>query len=164
RVLKLGRAGGEKLQLVALNQAINETMALLKFESEKHQIEIEEKLELEEDRILARENDIRMVILNLAKNAFNAMPQGGKLSIHTWQDNHKIYMRFTDTGCGIHSKHLPLIFNPFFSHRTNQKSGTGLGLSICKTLIENYGGRIEVTSQLQHGCQFTVIFSDKTGG
>ena len=157
RLLKLGTPSYGRKQLVAVNQALSETMALLKFESEQHNIQVELNLELVEDRILARENDIRMVVFNLAKNAFNAMLKGGKLKVHTWQDNHQIYIELTDTGCGIKPQHLPLIFNPFFSKRADHKTGTGLGLSICKTLIENYGGRIEVISELGHGCKFIVI-------
>jgi signal transduction histidine kinase len=102
-----------------------------------------------------------MVVLNLAQNAFHAMPQGGKLSIHTWQHNGDLYMSFRDTGCGIHPKHRSRIFDPFFSHRADQKKGTGLGLSICKTLVTHYGGRIEVSSQWGHGSKFTVILPDE---
>lgn len=161
RLLKLGTPVSEKRQPVAINQAINETMALLKFESQERKIQIELTLEVEEDRILARENDIRMVVLNLAQNAFHAMPQGGKLHIHTCRCNGDICISFTDTGCGILPKHLPRIFDPFFSHRADQKKGTGLGLSICKTLVTHYGGRIEVSSQLEQGSCFTVVFPNK---
>jgi PAS domain S-box-containing protein len=156
RLLKLGAPDGEKRQLVAVNQAISETMTLLRFESEQQKIQIELSLEAQPDRILARENDIRMVVLNLAQNAFHAMPQGGKLSIRTWRDNSQIYIAFTDTGCGIEPKHLQRIFDPFFSHRADQKKGTGLGLSICKTLVEQYGGHIGVSSQWGQGCRMTV--------
>jgi len=157
RLLKLGTPSHGKKQLVAIHQAISDTMSLLKFESEQHKIQIELKLELVEDRILGRENDIRMVVFNLAKNAFNAMLNGGKLTIHTWQDSRQIYIEFADTGCGILPQNLSLIFNPFFSKRADHKTGTGLGLSICKTLIANHGGRIEVTSECGQGCIFTVI-------
>ena len=162
RLLKLGVPGSEKPQPVAINQAIRETMALLGFESQERNIQIELALEVEEDRILARESDIRMIVLNLAQNAFHAMPQGGKLSIQTWLDHNDIYVSFADTGCGIQAKHLSRIFDPFFSHRADQKKGTGLGLSICKTLVTHYGGRIEVSSQLGQGSRFTVVLSNKT--
>jgi len=162
RLLKLGAPGSEKRQLVAINQAISETMALLRFESQEQNIEIELRLEAEQDRVLARENDIRMVVLNLAQNAFHAMPEGGKLSIQTWRDKAQIYMTFTDTGCGIQPKFLQRIFDPFFSHRADQKKGIGLGLSICKTLVEHYGGHIGVNSQWGQGCQFTVSLPDES--
>ncbi len=161
RLLKLGIPGSEKRQRVAVNQAISETMALLEFESQERQIQIELAHEIQEYYILARDNDIRMVVLNLAQNAFHAMPQGGKLSIQTWQHNSHIYISFKDTGCGIQPKHRSRIFDPFFSHRADQKKGAGLGLSICKTLITDYGGSIEVSSQLGQGSQFTVVLPNE---
>lgn len=161
RLLKLGVPGSEKRQRVAVNQSISETMALLEFESQERQIQIELALDAQEYYIRARDNDIRMVVLNLAQNAFHAMPEGGKLNILTWQHNSLIYISFKDTGCGIEPKHRSRIFDPFFSLRADRKKGAGLGLSICKTLITEYGGSIEVNSQLGQGSQFTVVLPNE---
>jgi len=161
RLLKLGRPGSDKKQLVVINQAISETLALLGFESKEHHIEVNLALDPEELRVLARENDIRMIVLNLAQNAFHAMPEGGTLNIQSWRSSGQIYMVFKDTGRGIEPKYLPYIFDPFFSRRADKQEGTGLGLSICKTLVTHYGGRIEVSSDWGHGCRFTVILPDE---
>jgi signal transduction histidine kinase len=161
RLLKLGTHGSEKLQRVLVNQAIEETMALLQFESQKSQIQVELALGEDEYQVLARENDIRVIVLNLAQNAFHAMPEGGKLRIRTWQTSELIYLSLTDTGRGIPPKYLPKIFDPFFSQRADKKAGIGLGLSICKSLVTDYGGRIEVNSQWEKGSTFTVILPNE---
>ncbi|MEK8015469.1 MAG: ATP-binding protein [Candidatus Parabeggiatoa sp.] len=160
RLLKLAAPGSEKRQPVQIHQAITETLALLGFESRENNIQIELQLDEEDYQVLARENDIRMVVLNLAQNAFHAMPQGGKLTLQTWRHDGEIYITFIDTGCGIPPKYQSRIFDPFFTHRADKKQGIGLGLSISKTLLSYYGGRIEFTSEWGQGSQFTVVLPD----
>jgi PAS domain S-box-containing protein len=160
RLLKLAAPGSEKRQPVLIHLAITETLALLGFESRENNIEIELLLDEENYQVFARENDIRMVILNLAQNAFHAMPQGGKLTLQTWRQEGYIYICFTDTGTGIPPKYQSQIFDPFFTHRADKKQGIGLGLSISKTLLSYYNGRIEFTSEWGEGSQFTVILPE----
>jgi signal transduction histidine kinase len=92
----------------------------------------------------------------MAQNAFHAMPQGGVLRVSSQTDEEWVEMRFEDTGTGIRPEHLPYIFDPFFSHRADGARGTGLGLSICRTIVERWGGAIQVVTHLGQGSRFTV--------
>jgi len=62
-----------------------------------------------------------------------------------------------DSGCGIPEERLERIFDPFYSHRADGEGGTGLGLTICKSIVERYGGRIEVSSRSGAGASFRVF-------
>jgi signal transduction histidine kinase len=88
---------------------------------------INQSLDPSEPRILANESDIRMVVLNLAQNAFHAMPQGGRLTIFTRRDQGRIEIRFEDTGVGIAPAHKAHIFDPFFSRRADQPRAQAWG-------------------------------------
>ena len=113
---------------------------------------------------------IEQVLLNLAVNARDAMPVGGRLSIDTslidlsesepsrvgcvgsWA-----CVRVTDNGAGIASEHLPHIFEPFFTTKDVGK-GTGLGLATTYGIVQQHGGWIEVDSQIGRGTEFRVFF------
>ncbi len=97
-----------------------------------------------------------MVALNLAQNAFHAMPVGGELEITTGREEAHIIITFSDTGAGIRAKDLPYIFDPFFSRRADDVKGTGLGLSISLAIIKKYGGNIGVESEFSGGSRFTI--------
>lgn len=91
---------------------------------------------------------IKQVLINLAKNAVEAMPQGGKLDITTDMEGQMIKFIVTDTGKGIPGEKLQDIFNPFV---TTKPKGTGLGLAISRKIIEDHGGTIEIKSKIGEG-------------
>jgi signal transduction histidine kinase len=164
RLLKLSMFAGEQPQPVAVNPAISETLSLLQEEAARCGITITQSLDPSKPRILANESDIRMVVLNLAQNAFHAMPEGGRLKIFTHRGQGRIEMRFEDTGVGIAPAHKAHIFDPFFSRRADQANGTGLGLAISRTIVERYGGSMEVDSAPGEGSTFTIRFQDPEAG
>jgi len=95
----------------------------------------------------------KQVFLNIILNAAEAMPEGGQLFISTALVNSEIHVAFRDTGKGIKPDELTRIFDPF---HTTKKDGTGLGLNISHRIVDQHGGRIEVTSRVGEGSIFTV--------
>ena len=108
--------------------------------------------------ILGDQDDLQIVFVNLIKNAGEAMPEGGNLTIKTYpgtDDNLPIVIaEVTDTGVGIPDENKEKIFEPFFS--THVTKGRGLGLSIVFRIIREHLGRIEVKSQPGKGSIFKV--------
>ncbi len=96
---------------------------------------------------------LRQAFLNLVRNADQAMPPGGTLAVSTRSENGFIEVCVRDSGCGIHSKDLPHLFDPFFSKKTD---GTGLGLSIVQGIIREHHGTIAVQSVLGQGTTMVV--------
>ena len=105
-------------------------------------------------RINVDVDKMKRVFINLIKNAVDAMPKGGKLTITSENVNGNVKFVFADTGMGISDEHLRRIFEPLF---TTKARGMGLGLSICKRIVEAHGGTIAVESALNKGTTFTII-------
>ena len=84
------------------------------------------------------------VLCNLIKNAQEAMPHGGILTLHTERDGDEIIIRISDTGIGIPPEILPRLFEPFVTH--GKTHGTGLGMAIAKSVISAHEGKISVAS------------------
>lgn len=103
--------------------------------------------------VYADEKELRQLILNLARNAIEATPVRGTLSIRTELSDKAVCLTVTDTGEGIAPWHIEKIFDPFFTTKDN---GTGLGLAICKSIIDRHNGRIDVKSKQGVGTTFTV--------
>lgn len=100
------------------------------------------------------------MVINIIKNALDAMPQTGTLEISTELKDSRLEIIFKDTGIGIPSNIKEQIFEPFFTTKDIDK-GTGLGLAICNEIINKYEGRIEVESQEGKGSRFTVLIPKK---
>jgi PAS domain S-box-containing protein len=96
---------------------------------------------------------IRQVLINLVKNALEAMPQGGNLLIKVGTEGPEAVLAVADTGVGIAPEHLKMLFTPFFS---TKEKGTGLGLVICRGLIEQHQGAIAIDSQVGRGSTVTI--------
>jgi signal transduction histidine kinase len=113
-------------------------------------------------RVRGDAEQLRQVFLNLAINAVQAMPEGGKLTISTslrkggrrGAPAQFLEVRFRDTGAGIPPNVQKNLFIPFY---TTKEKGTGLGLPISQRIIENHGGTIEVRSRMGVGSTFTVV-------
>ena len=98
-------------------------------------------------------DQIRQVFWNLARNAVQAMPQGGILNVHTVISGDAYHIIFSDSGRGMSEKDLQRLFQPF---RTNFPSGTGLGMAISYRIVQEHGGKIDVTSHEGEGTSITV--------
>jgi two-component system sensor histidine kinase PilS (NtrC family) len=98
-------------------------------------------------------DQIRQVFWNLARNAVQAMPTGGRLSVRTHVDDGAYNIVFSDSGRGMSEADLAKLFQPF---RTNFPSGTGLGMAISYRIVQEHGGRIDVSSRQGSGTTITV--------
>ncbi len=96
---------------------------------------------------------IKRVFVNLIKNALDALPNGGTISLVSKETNDQVEIIFFDTGIGIPVDVLPKIFSPLF---TTKAQGMGFGLAICKRVIEAHGGTISVQTAKSKGTTFTV--------
>lgn len=163
KLLKLGATPTESLEIVDINAAMHETLSLLRWQAEENKIQIQEHMDPSLLRVLASDSELRMVALNLALNAFHAMPMGGELTVSTSHDDNQIFISFSDTGAGILNKDLPYIFDPFFTRRADNVKGTGLGLSISLAIVKSYGGTIDVESEFSCGSRFTITLPEAGG-
>ncbi len=110
--------------------------------------------------IKAKSSEIYEVIVNLIKNALEAMPRGGVLTLCTYSQNDTVSLRVTDTGTGIPPDYFQRIFEPFFTTKGTQSSG--LGLSSCYGIVKKNNGEIHVESQLGQGAEFVITFPKST--
>lgn len=96
---------------------------------------------------------MKRVITNLVKNAADAMPNGGSITLKATKNNETAKIFVTDTGTGIPENVLPNIFTPLF---TTKAQGMGFGLAICKRIIDAHAGTISVETKLGKGTTFTI--------
>ncbi len=101
-------------------------------------------------------SEIYEVLVNLIKNAVEAMPLGGELNIGTYSRQDHVILRIADNGPGIPEEHLQRIFEPFFTTKGTQSSG--LGLSSCYGIIKKHQGDIQVRSNPGQGTEFAITF------
>ncbi len=121
--------------------------------------------------IMADSDQLQQVCFNIVLNAIQAMPQGGKLTIHASQTvprqqredlikDQYIKIEIADTGIGISPEHLSRVFDPFFTTKEAGK-GTGLGLAVSYSIARNHGGWIDVKSREGEGSVFSLYLPVK---
>ena len=106
--------------------------------------------------IKGKSSEIYEVLVNLIKNALEAMPHGGELTIGTYAQNDNVFLEIADTGRGIREEHFQRIFEPFFTTKGTQSSG--LGLSSCYGIVKKHQGDIQVDSNPGQGTKFVLSF------
>ncbi len=106
--------------------------------------------------IKGKESAVFEVIVNLVKNASEALARGGKIEVTTAIDSGKAILRVRDDGVGIAKENLGKVFEPFFT--TKGFDGTGMGLASTYGIVKRHGGEITVESDLDQGAEFTVKF------
>ncbi len=103
--------------------------------------------------VQADEMQLQQVLMNLCLNARDSMPEGGRLVVRTELADSWVHLSVEDTGQGIAEGIKDKIFDPFFS---TKERGTGLGLAVVQQIVENFGGRIEVSSRAGVGSRFDI--------
>ena len=145
-----------------LNLLVEDSAQLLRDEQIREGVRIELKLSRAIHTVEVDPVQIQQVILNLSKNAVEAMAHTDRektLTISTEpQGDNQIVTTISDTGPGIAPDLIPHIFEPFFS---TKKNGTGIGLAICRSIIEAHSGRISASNRESGGAivQFTIAAS-----
>jgi PAS domain S-box-containing protein len=139
-----------------IKDSIEITKPKWKDEVQNRGIRIEMVSNLEEIPLVSgNAPELREVITNLIFNAIEAMPQGGKIEVHTFKKREEVFIQISDTGIGIVEEARKKIFEPFFT--TKPFSNTGLGLSMSYGIIKRFGGEIEVKSKVGYGTTFTIM-------
>jgi PAS domain S-box-containing protein len=175
QLLLFSRKQAMQMQEFELNQAINGMTKLLQRVLGEH-VQTHFKFSLESLFVNADAGMLDQVIMNLAVNARDAMPIGGRLVIETYavdfdetvreqspqsRPGRFVCVSVSDTGCGIPSEILPKIFEPFFTTKGVGK-GTGLGLATVFGIVQQHQGWINVYSEVGKGTTFKIYFSRLT--
>ncbi|NVM21731.1 MAG: PAS domain S-box protein [Desulfobacterales bacterium] len=137
-----------KKTVASINTVVLEVSALFEQELEAHQVAFDKSMDPRIPETLFDPEQIKQVLINIVKNAVEAMPEGGKLYIETHLKTDTIEMCIRDTGKGIAPKDLESIFRPFV---TTKSRGTGLGLAISREIIQVHEGDVCIESKLGTG-------------
>ncbi len=112
--------------------------------------------------VLINRDMLKDIYINIIRNAFQAMPQGGRLQVSGRPGQEGVSIEICDTGTGIDPTQLSRIFEPFFSTKAPGE-GTGLGLAIAQRQLREIGGHIEVTSRVGKGTCFSLLLPYNKG-
>ena len=107
----------------------------------------------------ANRDKLEQVVINIISNAIKYTPDGGKIEVYTGKIYSDIYIKVVDNGIGIPKENLPRIFERFYrvdKARSRDTGGTGLGLAIAKQIMEEMGGGISITSEINKGTEVTI--------
>jgi len=162
RLLNFARHMEINVEIVNLGDVIDEIIAFLRKEAERRCIDIIIDIPDDLPQLESDQGNIHQIFLNIINNAFAALNDGGRLEIEVRRETDDfVVVTFRDTGRGISAEDLKKVFEPFFTTKFD-KGGTGLGLSITYGLVEEMGGKISVTSQVNEGTCFIVRLPLKT--
>jgi two-component system, cell cycle sensor histidine kinase and response regulator CckA len=164
QLLGFARKGKYRILPVDLHETVHDTVALLSRSIDKN-IRIELALEAPSATVMGDPGQLQQVLLNLAVNARDAMPDGGVLSFRTevvptggrngGGAGESVQFCVSDTGCGIPEDVLERVFEPFFSTKGVGK-GTGMGLAMAYGIVENHGGTLAAESREGEGAIFRM--------
>lgn len=152
--LQFARAGEPTLKEVSLNDEVDDFLAFLAAQAQEQGVELQPHLDANLPPVLLDRSLMRQVLSNLARNALQAMPDGGTLEFLTMVRDSRIALEVIDTGEGMDENTVSHMFQAFFSTRSG---GSGLGLPTVRRIIEAHGGTIACESEPGKGTRFTIL-------
>lgn len=153
--LTLAKPQEVRFTRVNIVQLIHDLLNLMYGEAMLSQIAIAHRLPPGPLWVCGNGEKIKEVLINICRNAFQAMTAGGTLTITADADNDTVHVAVTDDGHGVPETISAQIFKPFF---TTKEDGTGLGLAICQRIMHEHHGEITVNSVDGKGATFTLVF------
>jgi len=154
-MLSFSKPEEEKRRPIKMNELIEGILLVMEKQMRESNIKVETFFDDEIPEVMASTNQMRQVMLNMLKNAKEAMPKGGTLTVKTSKEVNKVLIHIQDTGVGIPEEIRDKIFEAFFTTKQKVK-GVGLGLSVCYGIIKDHGGEIKVESEEEKGTTFTI--------
>ena len=153
--LRFARVRSLQLNPGNLNTEVERVLDLFEPQARETEIEIVRYLEPDLASVVMDPETLQAALLNLVKNAFEAMPGGGELMVRTYLTPSGAALDLIDSGCGMDQRTALNMFEAFF---TTKQGGSGLGLPTARKIIEAHGGRIHVQSASGRGTKFTLEF------
>jgi two-component system, cell cycle sensor histidine kinase and response regulator CckA len=154
QLLAFSRVDAAEPRVLDINTVVTGVRRMLDRLLEEN-VEVEVDLVDVEAAVLIEQSQLEQVLLNLAVNARDAMPGGGRLTLGTSADDTSVRLVVRDTGVGMDAETAARIFDPFFTTKP-RGAGTGLGLSTAYGLVTKAGGSVHVDSRVGEGTTFTV--------
>ncbi|MBU0945910.1 MAG: PAS domain-containing protein [Proteobacteria bacterium] len=140
-------------ETVDLQQLLQKAVSLIRIDAEAAGVEVVSSCQESLPKVLADEDKLNQVFLNLFLNGIQAMEQGGGLTVEAEAAGAMVEIKISDTGCGIASESLDRVFDPYY---TSKPEGTGLGLAMSAKIVEEHGGSIKIVSQEGQGTSVIV--------
>jgi len=152
-LLNYGRPARLAVETVDVRKLVDETLALIRPQAEEQSVQVTLEADPSPVEIRGDRERLKSCFSNIAINALQAMPTGGRLNVRIARLDGSIEVTMSDTGTGISEDALIKIFEPYFS---TKQAGFGLGLAVTKTIVEEHQGSIDVRSVPQGGAEFVV--------
>ncbi len=165
------RQRASAIEEVNIHQLLEKTLQLIEYEAALDNLKVVRCFNAEHAQVKGDRDQLAQVFLNMINNARDSIIEiqakhtypallksgwKGELLVETGLANGHLFIRFADTGIGIHPDAVNKIFDPFFTTKPEGK-GTGLGLSISAGIVESHGGRIDCESREGNGAVFTIF-------
>ena len=144
-----------------LRAVMEEVTALLRTQAMRHRIDLQLRLPEREMVVTGHRDRLKQALINVALNALEAMPGGGRLRIDTVPKDASVDIRVRDDGPGIAPELLEEIYQIYF---TTKKTGSGMGLYVARLVLESHGGDIRVSNEPGGGACFTLTLPLATAG
>ncbi|MGG1687978.1 ATP-binding protein [Pseudalkalibacillus sp. NRS-1564] len=154
-LMVIGKPQSINLKPINLTDCLEYVVSLLQQEAEHKQITIYTNFPEEQVQIMGEDVRLKQVILNLVKNAMEAMPDGGEIRLKLVNDRDWTTIHIMDRGVGIAEEDIPHLDQAFY---TTKENGTGLGLMVSYKIVEDHHGKIDVHSEVNHGTTFSISF------
>lgn len=158
---KIGKPKEGDIKLIDINIAVKNTLHLMQEKTKAKNLKIIIKTTPEPPYLNIVQDDLDIILTNLIDNSVKYTEQEGTISINSTITDKEVKLEISDTGIGITTEDLNKIFNEFYRSKNAKAAdlrGTGLGMSIVKNLIKQYGGSIDVQSQIEKGTTVTISF------
>jgi two-component system sensor histidine kinase AtoS len=157
-LISFGNEEGLDMENIDINELLDDIISLVRYNTRYRKIEIDWCPALSAVIVYSNKIEMKQVILNIFKNAIEAMNEGGELQVSVERKDEKRLAEIAveDTGPGIPAGEAKSIFLPFFSTKRGPTGHMGLGLSISYNLIKKMGGEITAENLEPQGCRFIV--------
>lgn len=147
------RPSQPQMQRTQLNELIHESVRFLQPELEAAKVKVKCELRADLPAMPLDAGQMKQAFYNLIRNACQAMPKGGKLTITSSFTDFEVRVSFDDTGKGISAEQMGKLFQPF---STTRPTGTGLGLLIVRRIVREHGGEIDIESREGEGTRVSL--------
>jgi len=154
-MLSFSKPEEEKRRPIKIDELIEGILLVMEKQMKESNIQVETSFAPDIPEIMASTNQMRQVMLNILRNAKEAMPKGGTLTVRTVREGEMVMIHIQDTGIGIPEKIRDKVFEAFFTTKQKVK-GVGLGLSVCYGIIKDHGGEIKIESEEGKGTTFII--------